>query len=220
MSSKRLHLVLLIALALSFAALVGGAYMANTLLSKQAHELTTLKARSLALTQQQQSLSKSKKEVAKYSDLEKITRAIVPEDKNQAAAVRELVAIADNNHIALSSITFPASSLGTGKVGTAPAAGSSPAASTSSSQGAGASTSTGTLSQLIPVKNIPGVYQLVIAVQSDPSNPVRYNNFINFLKDLEHNRRTAQVSNVTLTPDSNDPNSLTFTLNINEYIKP
>lgn len=213
MTSKRINLVLLAAIGLLFIGLLAGAYGINSLLSSQAVKLTNLKAKNLALSQQHQSLAKAKKEIATYSDLEKITHSVVPEDKNQTVAVREIVNIADTNDINLTSITFPASSLGGTVVGGATSSGAT-------STPPAASAKTTALSQLLPVKNIAGVYQLLISVQSDANKPVPYSKFIDFLSDLEHNRHTAQVSNIVIQPDSTNRNNLTFSLSLNEYIKP
>ncbi len=212
MNSKRLYLVLVGVICLLFVGLIGGAYGINKLLSGEANTLLALKAKSVALEQQRTSLSKAKKDILTYADLQKVTRAIVPEDKNQALTVREIVKIAAANGVTLLSITFPASTLGTTATG-APAA--APAAG--SATGATAKTS---LSQLLAVKNIPGVYQLPITVQGDPHKPVPYNKFISFLNDMEHNRRTSQVSTIAITPDIINRNLLSFTLTLNEYIKP
>lgn len=216
MSSKRLHFILLGVISLLFIALVGGAYGANSLLTKRANELVSLKAKSQALDQQKVGLAKAKKDIEAYSDLEKITKAIVPEDKSQAEAVGEIVKIANANSVSLASINFPASTLGNGVVksttGTTTAA-PAPAATPAGNK-------TKSLSQLLAVKNIPGVYQLQITVNGDTNKPVPYNKFIAFLDDLEHNRRTAQVSSITIQPDPNNPNNLTFSLTLNEYIKP
>jgi cell division protein FtsL len=212
MNSKRLHLVLLAIIVLLLVGLVGSAYGINSLLAKKADRLTAQKAKSEALSQEQLALVKAKKDIAKYSELEKITRTVVPEDKNQAEAVREIVNIAANNNVNLASITFPASTLGGGTTGVSGTTLPTPAA-----PGAGSSKG---LSQLQPVKNIPGVYQLVIIVTSDTNRPVSYANFVQFLSDLEHNRRTAQVSSITLQPDITNRNNLTFNLTLTEYIKP
>jgi hypothetical protein len=72
----------------------------------------------------------------------------------------------------------------------------------------------------LAVPNIPGVYQLQITVEGDSSKPVQYNSFLNFLTALEHNRRTAQVSTVSIAPSASNPNLLSFTLTLEEYIKP
>jgi hypothetical protein len=211
MTSKRLYLILLSIIGLLLLALIGGAYNINKLLGSQATKLTDAKAQSTALQQKQQSLIKAEQDIKSYTSLQEITKAVVPEDKNTAEAALEIVNIAAVNGVSLASITFPASSLGSAV--TTPTAGAAttpkPVASTSPA-----------LSQLTPVPNIPGVFQLAITVTSDPSKPVQYNQFIAFLRALEHNRRTAQVSNINLTPDTKDRNALTFTLGISEYIKP
>ena len=225
MSSKRLYFALLLAIAVGFAGLVGGAYAGDKLLSAKAQDLTTLKAKSSALGQERQALVTSKKQIEKYASLEKITRTVVPEDKNQAEAVGELVKIAAKNKISLSSITFPASTLGISKGASASTAnGGAAAAVTGAGLGSGAGSAAANknaaLSQLQPISNIPGVYLLVITVQSDTNNPVPYSQFVGFLGDLERNRRTAQVSSITLSPNDDNRNKISFTLNINEYIKP
>jgi hypothetical protein len=166
----------------------------------------------MALSQQQLSLKKAQKEIKQYANLQKITQSVVPEDKNQAAAVREIVNIAGANNIALAAITFPASTLGT-----APGGGATTVAPTPSALN---NPKTTALSQLQPVKNIPGVYSLLITIQSDPEQPVPYAKFISFLDALEHNRRTAQVATISLQPKVENRNLLTFTLSVSEYIKP
>lgn len=215
MNSRKLYYVLIGVICLLFVGLLAGAYGTNTVLTARANKLTSLKAKSQALNQEQLGLASAKKEVKTYSGLEKVAKAVVPEDKDQAEAVREIVNIAAANGISLSAINFPASTLG--NVSTSSSAASSTSASTSPAK---PNAKAAKLSQLQPVKNIPGVYVLQITVQGDPNKPVSYSSFINFLNDLEHNRRTAQISSITLQPNANNPNLLTFTLTLNEYIKP
>ena len=217
MTSKRMHLVLLASLALLFVGLIAGTVQINSLLTKKAAKLTELKAKNMALSEEQTVLKKSKREIAKYAELHKITRTIVPEDKNQAEAVREIVKIAGENGVSLASITFPASTLGTTLA--KPGAGAA-APATTAPPPAAANSKTNALSQLEAVKNIPGVYSLLITITSDPSQPVPYNRFIDFLSDLEHNRRTAQVNTINIEPDPENRNQLSFTLTLNGYIKP
>lgn len=209
--------MLITAIGVLFIGLLAGAYGANTLLATQATKLTALKAKSQALNEEQASLTKANKDIKTYAPLENITHAVVPEDKNQAEAVREIVNIAAANTIGLASITFPASTLGTG----ATAVAATPSTSTPAAlpPAAGSSKTTG-LSQLKAVPGLSGVYQLLINIEGDTNKPVPYAKFVNFLNDLEHNRRTAQVSNIAITPNTDDRNLLTFTLSLNEYIKP
>lgn len=206
MTSKQLRWLLLGLLGLLFVALIAGTYKANLLLESQASTLVSLKAKDQALASEQQGLVKAKKDIKTYSDLESIAKAVVPQDKDQAEAVREIVNIAGTYNVSLSTISFPASTLGSSAV--------LPTVTTSTSK------TTTSLSQLQPVKNIPGVYQLQISITSDPAKPVAYEKFISFLSALEHNRRTAQVSAISIQPNTANRSLLSFTLTLNEYIKP
>jgi hypothetical protein len=216
--SKRLYYTFMTLVFLLLVGLVAGAYGTNQLLTTRANKVTSLKAKSLALAQEQLSLTKSKEEIKQYASLQKITQTVVPEDKDQAESVREIVNIAAANGISLETINFPASTLGF--IAGGGSTSSTPSATTTPSPAASANSSASRLSQLTPVKNIPGVYDLLITVQSDPNKPVKYSLFVNFLSGLEHNRRTAEISTITLQPSTNDRNLLSFTLTLNEYIKP
>lgn len=215
MTSKRLFIILLSVTGLVMISMVAGAYGINTLLTSQSNKLVSLKAKSQALSQEQLSLAKAKKDIQTYSGLETIAETVVPQDKDQAEAVRELVDIASANGIKLGSITFPASTLGNTAGTTATGVAIVPTTASAS-----ANSKTSALSQLQPVKNIPGVYQLAITVQSDTSSPVPYTQFINFLSALEHNRRTSQVTGITLTPNPLNASQLSFSLVLEDYIKP
>lgn len=211
--SKRLHLVLAGVIGLLLVGLAAGAYGTNTLLSSQSAKLTNLKAKSLALASEQLSLVNAKKDLKIYAGLAHIAQSVVPVDKDQAEAVREIVNIAAANNVSLAAINFPASTLGTGPT---PSAGATTPSNIPPSANSGANK----LSQLLPVKNIPGVYDLQITVQGDPNKPVQYDEFINFLTALEHDRRTAQISTISLQPNNVNHSLLAFTLTLNEYIKP
>ncbi len=170
-----------------------------SLLGQQTNSLISLKAQSQALTSEQANLVIAKKDVLKYSSLEKITQSIVPQNKDQAQAVREIVNLAQQNNITLNSIIFPTSTLGNTI---------QPSSKLS-------------LSQLTPVKGIPRVYTLPIQVQVNQTNDaVSYGSFYNFLTDLEQNRLTSQVTSLTIQPLATNPKLITFSLTINEYIKP
>lgn len=209
MTSKRIYYILVGSLVLLFIAFIGGAYAINSLLTQQSNNLTALKARSAAFAEEQITLEKSKKQVEQYASLNQIAKSIVPQDKDQAEAVREIVNIASQYNISLASINFPASTLG-----------NSPTASAAPASANASAVATKSFSQLLPVKNIPGVYQLTITVTGDTNKPVPYSQFIQFLEALEHNRRTAQVSTITIEPNTTNRNLLTFNLTLNEYIKP
>ena len=204
MNSKRFFFIMLVLLIISGLGILGAVYFGNSLLSKQSGKLVDLKLDSEVADQQQSSLLQAKKDVTKYSDLSDAAKAIVPQDKDQAETVREIVKIAQDNSINLSSINFPSSNLGVG------------GSSSSTSSGADKTT----LSQVKEVPGIKGVYSRPITVVSDPNQKIPYNNFIAFLKTLENNRRTAQVSSINISPDKTDNSKLNFTLTLNVYLKP
>ena len=200
MNSKRLFYVLTACLCLLLLGLFGVAYGANKFLTTEAHTLAAAKANSNALDDQQRQLAKDKSDITRYSELSDIAATVVPQDKDQAQAVREIVNLAAASNIPqLSSIVFPASSLG--------------AAST------GVKTPNG-ITQVTPVSGITGVYDLQITVTLDATHAVSYDKFISFLQKLEQNRRTAQVSSVNVQPNADNPSLISFSLVIDEYIKP
>ncbi|MDB5170289.1 MAG: hypothetical protein JWN82_685 [Candidatus Saccharibacteria bacterium] len=204
MTAKRLNILLLVTLAALLVGLVGATYGVSGMLKTKSQQLASDRAQAQQLADQQIGLIKSKSDIARYADLEKITKAIVPQDKDQAQAVREITNIASTNHISLTSITFPSSTLGATASGTPSAAGSAKP----------------NLSQLTPVTNIPGVYNLQITIGNNGNNTVTFSQLDAFLRGLENNRRTAAVSSLSIQPQANSANRLVFTLIISTYIKP
>lgn len=198
MNSKRFYFVMVGCIAFLTLGLIGGAYVASKVLQQESKQLVANRLESAVLDVQKQQLKQAKQDIVKYQGLATIAQSVVPQDKDQAQTVQQIVQIASNNGIQLSSITFPSSTLG--QVG---AAGKTPQ-----------------LSQLTPVKGISGVYNLDLVVQSDQNHPVPYSQFISFLSDLEHNRRTALVNSITIQPNIKNRSTLSFTLDLNEYIKP
>ena len=208
MTSKQVNRLLLAGLLLATVGLFGGTYLAYSTLQKYSKDIVSKRADVIKLEQQQTSLTRARKDVQTYKPLADIAKSIVPQDKNQAQTVREIVGIASKNGISLGSITFPTSTLG-----------DTPAGGTSTTAKPVAGTDSA-LSQLAPVLSIPGVYSLEIIVTSNTDAPVSYGKFLTFLDDLEHNRRTALVSNISINPDKINRNNIAFTLTLDEYIKP
>ena len=209
MNSKKLYYILIGILVLAGIGLVFSAKEANALLAQQSHKLVALKASDQATSVQKEQLAQDKKDIAMYEDLNTIAKSVVPQDKDQAEAVRQISDLANASGISqLSSITFPPSTLGT--TSTAAAASPTPAVKTP-----------GGLTQVTPVKDIPGVLDLQITItQASGDSEVSYGNFLSFLQKLEQNRRTAEVSSITVQPDPKNPDMVAFTLVIDEFIKP
>lgn len=206
MNAKRAFYLMLGGLGVSFIALIGVVYFGNKMLLKESDKLVELKAVSQVLEQQTTGLSQAQQDVQKYKGIEEITQAVVPQDKDQARAVREVVSLASISGIQLESITFPASNLGTS---TQPKA-----------QGDGAQAAPPpTLSQAKPVQGIKGVYSLELTIK--PTDAVDYYKFIDFISRLEKNRRTSQVSRISIgQPEDKTSGNIDFSLTVNIFVKP
>lgn len=213
MSSKKLYYILVSTVCLLVVGLGAGAYGASTVLTNQSKSLTDARSKAAALEQQQTKLAAARTSIEKYQEIGQIARSIVPQDKDQAQAVREIVKLANENGVKLGTITFPSSTLGGTAVTT-------PSSSTATQPKPDPNAPATKLSQLIPAPGLSGVYVLKITVQSDTANPTTYDKFVKFMSALENNRRTALVSSIALQPDSKSPDNVGFTLTIDEYIKP
>lgn len=192
---------------------VAAIVLGNSMLKSKSDKLVDLKLENRVLEEQQTALVRANKDIESYSELENITKSIVPQDKDQAKTVREIVKIAEESGIGIANLSFPSSNLGT----------STPKPKTESTEGTD-STSTAPaappITQVKAVEGIPGVYRMEITLQSDTTRPISYVNLINFLSKLEQNRRTAQVAQINITPKPSSVGELTFTLVINVFIKP
>ena len=215
MNSKRTYFLMLAVVGLLTVAIFGGAYESRGVLAKKSDQLVGLKANLQGYQMQETGLTKAKKQIVTYTDLYHISKAVVPENKNQAETVRQIVKLAADNSIILGSISFPNSTLGTGPGGAA-----APAKTSLAAPAKNAAIGNPDLSQLAPVTGSPGVYVLQITVASDSTQPASYDQLISFLSALEHNRLTAEVTSVNIVPDTTSLNRFSFTLSLNSYIKP
>jgi hypothetical protein len=204
MNTKRLFYGLVLLLALLVVAVAGSVVYGNKFLTKQNEKLTNLKVESSNLELVQGSLTTAKKDIDLYSPIEQIAKTVVPQEKDQARTVREIVKLANESGVAIASVTFASSSLGTSTVGQT---------GTSTSSASGATTQTQKVEGLTNVEKLP------ITITSDSAKPVTYRSFIQFMEKLEQNRRTSQVENINIQPSTDNRNFLTFSLTLNVYIK-
>src|SRR3989344_5551704 len=188
MSGKRIHWLMIGLVVLLAAGSIAAVVEGSSLLKKRSDKLVSLKLDNEVADDQQTSLKQTNKDIDKYADLEKIAKSVVPQDKDQAETVREIVKIASDNGITLGNITFPASTLGQAAT-PAPAANSSDSGDSSAPKKAAAPL----ITQVKPVDGISGVYVMEINVQQDTTKPVNYNRLISFLSDLEHNSGIAPL---------------------------
>jgi len=209
MNAKRVFWLMSGLVAILSGLAITGVVIGNVFLQKQSAKLFELKLQNSVLDEEQASLVQANKDVEKYAELEKIAKTIVPQDKDQANAVREIVSLADSSGVTLKSVTFPTSTLGQAAVVTPSTGGTTPKAS-----------QTPTLTQVKAVDGIPGVFSMEISISSDDTKPISYRAFLDFLTKLEQNRRTAQVSTISIQPNTKALDSLSFNITVNVYIKP
>ncbi len=196
MSTKKAYFLLCAATVISGLSILVSSLFVNSMLQKKSDRLVEAKLENRLLDEQQTALINANRTINQYKELNSIAKSIVPQDKDQAEAVRQIVKIANESNVKLGAITFPASALGqTGK-------------------------NSNSVTQVKPVNGIPGLYTLEITIQQDNSNPTTYPRLIDFLSKLENNRRTAQVTSVTVNPTAQNRNLLNFSLTLNTYIKP
>lgn len=210
MTSKRVFYIMVAVMILVIGGGVAAIAVGNVMLKKQSAHLVDLKLQARLLDEQQSAVKKASESIKKYADLESIAKSIVPQDKDQARAVRELVQIANDAGISVSTITFQTSTLG-GTVATG-TTGTTTQTTPSSNLN---------LTQAKPVDGLPGVYAVEMDVQLTGDGK-SYNKFIKFLEGLENNRRTAQVTTIHVTPqtDSTTITAYDYQIAVNMYIKP
>lgn len=209
MTSKRLFFVLIGLISCTILAIVGMAVLGNIVLKKQSAKLLEAKVEYASLDAQEIAFKQAQKDIVKYSDLNTLTKRIVPQDKDQAKTLREIYKIAESNGVPVKTITFSTSTLGQKAV---------PAPKTETKSATPQATTS--ITQVKPVDGINGVYTMEIILANDADSLVSFDNITKFMTGLESNRRTAHISNITLTPDRKKGNKLTYNITLRVYIKP
>jgi hypothetical protein len=218
MTAQRLRLILLALLGLGIVVFLATASLGLSKLSTKSEAMVGLKNQSQLLEAQLDSLSSAKKEIQQYSYFKEAAKTVIPADKDQARAVLDLSQFADQSGFLIGGITFPTSTLNAPALRTAPGTAAN-AATASPSQ---------VISQAKPVSSIPGLYSIELTVTPQtgceiPANKqITYPKMISFMQKVEHNRRTAQISQVIIEPVSNQQctEQFNFNLTVNIFIKP
>ena len=221
---KRLNgITMYIVLAISVVVFIAVAYQGLSKLSAKSQQLVDLKLESRKVDSQQTNLAAAKKQLLKYSYFNDVVKQVLPNDKDQAQAVLDINQMAKDSGISLQNITFPASNLGVR--GSSSSASTSTPGTSSTSSSSSTSTVKSTLSQAKSVPGISGLYSLQLTITPQTGNQVSsdqattYPKFLDFLNRIEHDRRTAQISQIEIQPQANSP-YMGFTLTLNIFIKP
>ena len=208
MNPKQFRLVLMGILAAITLAFIGIWAAGMSAIKSESGKMVDLKVKNQTADAQLANLEASKKEGAKYSYFKSDANSVIPKDKDQAQAALEIYEMANAAGISIQSITFPTSDLGSKNVSSATAASSKAAL----------------LSQAKPVTGIKDLYSIELTItpatgaQVPPEKQVTFAKFTDFLKRIENNRRTAQITQVNIQPIA-ESNQINFTLIINIFIK-
>lgn len=214
MTQKRLFIILAILCFVTFIGIGGLYYFGDMMLRKQTKTLLDKKIDIAALEEEEKSLAQAKKDIEKYKNINEISKAIVPQDKDQAKTVRDILSNAAKSQTPVQSIVFNASTLGQKTPTTTGQNGTSGTATTTPTK------TPPPITQVKPVDGIPGVYSMEITLSNTKETATNYASIINFLRNLENSRRTAHIANITLTPDKQNPNIITYAITLKVYIKP
>lgn len=205
MTTKRIYWVMIGVDVILACGILGSVVLGDKMLKKQSDVIISKKLENAVLENEQSALKQAKVDLEKYTELKQIAKQIVPQEKDQALTTREIIIMAESAGVNIGSIGFPSSNLGS--------AAKKPADSTAAS-------APSAISQAKPVTGIKDLLELQIVVTSDTNKPSTYNQLISFLSKLENNRRTAQVSQISIQPDAKNTSSLNFSLTLTLYIKP
>lgn len=208
MTAKRLYFILLASMGLLVVGAGAMVYFGYNFMSKSSDSLVNAKLENIAIEEQEINYAKARKDLEKYEDLGVLLRDVLPKEKDQALAVRELYNIGDETNISVDSIQFPASSLGQKPATTA--GGTTPTTTTNS-----------TVTQAKAVEGLSGVLGIDVELTLKPKSgtSIPYDNMIQFLQKVELNRRSMQIKKITVTPDAKN-GGLTFNITLTIFVKP
>jgi Tfp pilus assembly protein PilO len=206
MTAKKAYFILIGVLILACIAACATLYFGNSLMQKSANKLVKTKLANISDSTEEQNYMLARKDLKKYSSLNAIILQILPKNKDQAQAVSQLYQIANETGITISQIQFPPSSLGL----TSATTGST--TTTTSSSG---------VTQAVAVAGIPGVLGITVNVTLEPlsGKTISFNDMINFLQDVEANRRSMEINQVSVQSDTEN-GGITFSATLTIFVKP
>jgi len=202
MTAKKAYFIILTILILAIIGIGGSMYAGTMVVKKTSDKLIQTKLDNIGLDTQEQQFLQSRKVLDKYKTLNQTISKILPKNKDQALAVKELYQIGDETGIVVSKIQFPTSTLAKSK-----------ATSTQSS--------TKTVTQAKQVAGMTGVLGIDISISLQPANgkSISYDNMLKFLQKVELNRRNMQIKNITVNADTIN-GGVTFELTLTIFVKP
>lgn len=211
MNAKRFYFVSIGLVALLLLGLGAALFFMNSFLQKSSDKLVQAKLESRVAEERETYYIQAKKDLEKYKDVGETLVKVLPKDKDQAKAVAEIGRIADETGIKIQQISFPSSALGEKKAA---------AATTTTTTTTTPAPATPSVTQTKPVEGVSGVLGIEtnVVFQSSDATKLTYSQVLSFLEKIEKNRRTMQVSSISITPKDN--NNVAAAITIKIFVKP
>ncbi len=190
MSPKKMNLVLKVSLGLIGTSLIAFLYLANQHLTSVAQETAILKARLEIGQTQLESYEVTKTKVEELAYVKELAKKILPADEEQSAVVAELSSFAKRSSITISALNFNDASLSKTNVGAKKTQQKAPSGVT------------------------------IVPVTLTASDEVNYSDLLTFLNYVEKNQRKMQVTQLSITPNTDDGGKLSnVTITLNLFVK-
>jgi hypothetical protein len=196
MNAKKAYYVFIAILALCILCVFGAIYIGNSIMQKSSSKLVQTKLEDISADTKEQTYLQARKNLEEYSSLNETISQILPSTKDQAQAVKNLYQIGDANGIIVSDIQFPISTLGE-------------------------SSASESVTQAEKVKGMPGVLGIDINVKlkSVSGDTINYGDLIKFLQEVELNRRSMQIKQITVNADQ-ERGGVQAELTLTIFVKP
>lgn len=219
MTPKRIYYLLLGVLVLLIIGVGASLYFTNQLMQNKASELRQADLDNQVADKKLKLLQNAKKELTDNANIQKAIDEALPKTKNQADVVAQLYSMAADSNIKISSITFPASTLGEKKAAPSSSTDSKPDTSTNNSPSS-ATTGTSGATQTKPVSGITGVSSVDVALTFAPTSgeSISYSDMLKFLSLVEQNRRTMLINTLQISPDVKN-GGVNFSINLKLFVK-
>lgn len=181
-SPKKVYFLLIAIFFVVGASIAAMLYLSKNFLSVSEDELVEAKLEIAKQEETERIYRENINNLEEFSKVATILEEVIPQEKDQARAVREIDLIAKQNGLAINTLSFPSSDLNK----PAPAS------------GAAAQPINNAVSQAKPIAGLPGVLGININIELRSSNnsSISTDQLLGMLRDLENNRRNMRVTSI------------------------
>lgn len=206
---KKIYYLMISLIFITILLIFSSIYLGRQLLLKSQSSLVEAKLYNYTQEKTEEIFRKNQKLLNENADIAQILSNIVPSEKDQARAVRELNAIAEANNLNVVSVSFPRSDLLTPAKTTE--------TKTDQSSNDKALDQSKSISQAKPIKGMNGVYsiELTTEISSKDGQRIPTDQILSLLQNIENNRRNMRIGSINISS-----NGETINLKLMIFIKP